>query len=224
MDNNTTTAYGWITISLLVLAIILLLATPFGEMIGEGAKRNVEEIGNTAEIVLENIKQEDIFGHNRNYTYYTQSNIDALGDKAVTIGYNDPLYVVGLYSDDKSEVIISRNGEHGDGIPVAECFADNTTLTSAILREGVMSVSNGAFRGCENLSDLFLPDGLVYIGYDAFNGTAIESIVIPDTVETIGSRAFANCPNLKSIRFLGKVKPVGFYESDYPGIDISFKN
>lgn len=41
------------------------------------------------------------------------------------------------------------------------------------------------------------------IGKDAFSHSDIESVVIPETVETIGKYAFNDCTQLKSIKFTG---------------------
>lgn len=48
---------------------------------------------------------------------------------------------------------------------------------------------------------LKLPANLTEIEREAFAGGAFECVVIPATVTSIGSRAFANCPNLKRIVF-----------------------
>ena len=218
---DTTNSYAWIVVCLLTLAIIILLAFPFAQNIGESAKGSVATIGDNTAVVLENIKEEEFFGKTQGYPYYTRDNILALGDKAVMIGYNNELYVVGIYSDDKSEVIISANGKSSNGIMRAGAFLENTTIESLIIRSGA-NVSDQAFKGCINLTDVYLPSGLRYIGHEAFRGTQISSITIPKTVETIGSNAFKDCPNLKTIKFKGKYAPSGFYEIDYPGVTITF--
>ena len=219
---ETTNTYGWTTISILVIAIIMLLAMPFAGEIRKSITSNVHGIQSKADVILDNIKEEDFFGKNKNYTYYTSDNIVALGDRAATIGYNDPLYVIGLYSEDFSEVIVSRNGNQSDGVMIANSFLNNESLESAIIKVGVLNVSNGAFEGCSHLNSVFLPDGLLYIGYNAFAGTALTSITIPDTVTTIEYGAFYNCNNLETIIFEGDKRPAGFYESDYPGVTIIY--
>lgn len=219
---ETTNSYAWIVISLLVLSIIILLAAPFGEVIQKAVESNVEVVGDKTDIVLENIKVEGGFGANKHYTYYTQDNLDALGDRAVVLGHTGPLYVVGIYSNDFSEVIISRNGKKSDGIMKGNTFKDNVKLTSAIIKPGVMNVPGGAFENCSNLTDVYLPEGLRYIGYKSFYGTSITSITIPSSVETIEAYAFSNCPNLKEIIFSGRKRPTGFYEDDYPGITVTY--
>ena len=49
------------------------------------------------------------------------------------------------------------------------------------------------------LSTLELPDSLTEIGAEAFTGVAAEVVIIPASCTSIGSRAFADCKNLKYI-------------------------
>ena len=67
------------------------------------------------------------------------------------------------------------------------------TLTNTLL--GV-----GAFRECNNLTSINIPDGVTKIGTDAFRDcTSLTSITIPNSVTEIASNAFNGCSNLTSI-------------------------
>lgn len=46
---------------------------------------------------------------------------------------------------------------------------------------------------------IFIPEGVKTIEEDAFNGIGATSVSIPDSVETISSRAFASCPSLSDV-------------------------
>ena len=48
-------------------------------------------------------------------------------------------------------------------------------------------------------ADLVLPAGLTEIEEEAFAGCTAEVIYLPDTIQVIGKRAFADCPNLRQI-------------------------
>lgn len=50
-----------------------------------------------------------------------------------------------------------------------------------------------------NLSQIIIPEGVTHIGYQAFYLTAIVSIVIPDSVKTMGSGTFSSCRNLLDV-------------------------
>lgn len=56
--------------------------------------------------------------------------------------------------------------------------------------------------GTEMHTILVLPAYLKSVEPEAFRGIAAETVYIPASVEHIGSKAFADCPNLKKIVFV----------------------
>lgn len=64
----------------------------------------------------------------------------------------------------------------------------------------VTKIGESAFKGCENLSSINIPDWVTEIGNFAFDGcTSLTSVEIPEKVNKIGKRAFSCCTNLKEI-------------------------
>lgn len=63
----------------------------------------------------------------------------------------------------------------------------------------IVSISDGAFKGHSELTTLDLSEAtnLEYIGDNAFEGTGISSVILPDSVTYLGTEAFKDCPNLK---------------------------
>lgn len=64
---------------------------------------------------------------------------------------------------------------------------------------GVKYIPEKCFNGCRNLHGVILPDSLEEIEDQAFCGCQLETLTIPDSVTTIGSEAFFNNTNLKTI-------------------------
>lgn len=62
-----------------------------------------------------------------------------------------------------------------------------------------ISLSKYALGGCESLKDFGFVNFVSDIGECAFNKTGAESIVLPNSVESIGDEAFSNCGNLKVV-------------------------
>lgn len=73
----------------------------------------------------------------------------------------------------------------------------------------VTSLEKSAFENCENLASIELPAGLASIGEDVIGGSKITSVIIPNSVTTINSSAFATASNLTSIYYSGSVEDDG---------------
>jgi hypothetical protein len=79
-------------------------------------------------------------------------------------------------------------------------FRNCTSLESAVLCEGVESISGYMFTGCTSLASITMPDSLKTVGYEAFwNCKAITSLKVGRNVTRIDSWAFEGCSNMRSI-------------------------
>lgn len=99
--------------------------------------------------------------------------------------------------------------EH-DGLPVVgigdNAFRQCNGLDSIILPDTIVSIGNNAFENCSRLAAFKIPDGVKSIGEKAFSGCAeITEITMPDTLEKLGDLAFYGCEKVKSVTapFLG---------------------
>ncbi len=66
-----------------------------------------------------------------------------------------------------------------------------------------------AFAGKLELGAVELPNTLTEIGAQAFSGTTITKMSIPDNVKTIGSDAFYNCKYLQTVYLSKNLESVG---------------
>lgn len=103
-----------------------------------------------------------------------------------------------------------------NGVLEENAFEGNTTITEAVIPEGVTTIGSNAFKGCTNLKKVTIPNNVTTIGREAFYGCeALTSIEIPDTVTKIALGAFNGCSSLQSIKIPNKVKIIDgktFYE------------
>lgn len=74
-----------------------------------------------------------------------------------------------------------------------ECaFRNCTQLTKVILAKNLESIPVEAFSSCTSLADVTWPQNLKAISYYAFYEAPIATLQLPETVTTIGSKAFSN--------------------------------
>lgn len=71
-------------------------------------------------------------------------------------------------------------------------YAGNTNIKKIIIQKGVTEIPDGAFQGCWALEEVQFPEGLKRIGAKAFNGTILQIVTLPSTLEYIGDEAFLN--------------------------------
>ena len=98
----------------------------------------------------------------------------------------------------------------------------STNVSSVFIPATVTSIGNGAFSYCRFLATVTFAEGsqLKSIGASAFFGSEYEhpiftEIKIPASVETIGSRAFYGCRNLKKITLPSALKTLSLNTFTY---------
>ena len=84
---------------------------------------------------------------------------------------------------------------------------NKASLSSLIINPGSgVVIEEGTFQGCNNLGDITLPEDIAEIGANAFSGTALRNITVPNGI--IGASAFAGC-NLDNIIIGAGVESIG---------------
>lgn len=76
-------------------------------------------------------------------------------------------------------------------------------LKSLELDHRVTSIGEYAFFNCSDLTSVKFSDALETIGEGAFYQTDLNSVVLPEWLQSIGQSAFALCKNLESV-YIGK--------------------
>ena len=94
-------------------------------------------------------------------------------------------------------------------------FYRREEITRVILKDGITSISSGAFADCVNLEEAYLPDSIIAIGDYAFHDCyTLTYITIPSSIADIGKYAFNQCRGLieVSCRYNGKSNSKGIIE------------
>ncbi len=101
-----------------------------------------------------------------------------------------------------SEKIIFAEGTVN--IPV-DCLSGASYLKEIVLPDTVKTIGQKAFYFTTSLRSIKLNDGLEDIGSEAFMGSGIRTIEVPESVTGIGSKTFSACKNLKTVDIKGKI-------------------
>lgn len=75
---------------------------------------------------------------------------------------------------------------------------------------GLTQVEQYAFYGV-SIETIVLPNTIKTIGENAFSNSGIRSIVIPEGIETIGNNAFKECMSLADIRLPNSLLNIGYF-------------
>ncbi|MCL2086426.1 MAG: leucine-rich repeat protein [Oscillospiraceae bacterium] len=88
-------------------------------------------------------------------------------------------------------------------------FSYCTGLTSVTIGNSVTSIGDFAFEECRGLISVTLGNSVESIGDYAFYRLELTEIIIPDSVITIGERAFSFCTELTEIIIPNRVTSIG---------------
>lgn len=92
--------------------------------------------------------------------------------------------------------------EDGETVTITEYSGTDTevVIPGTLGGKNVTSIGDNAFYGCELLTSITIPNGVITIGALAFEDCkSLTSVIIPDSVTTIGDRAFSGCKSLPSV-------------------------
>lgn len=92
-------------------------------------------------------------------------------------------------------------------------FSGCSNITSVDFSTNLKEIGDNAFADCASLTQITTNRTVTFptvnvIGSQAFYGTAINTLIIPDTVTTIGKGAFASCKDLTEVYIGDKVTDI----------------
>ena len=116
--------------------------------------------------------------------------------------HNDELggAVITKYNGTDADVTIPDTLNDEPVVAIGEdAFRECETITNVVIPEGVTELQRCAFLGCRNLASVAMPSTLTTVGDGSFMGAAFTEIALPDNITYLGSNAFKNCASLKSV-------------------------
>lgn len=91
-------------------------------------------------------------------------------------------------------------------------FKHCNNVTNIVLPNSITSIGDWAFNYCSSLTNINIPDSVTYIGMYAFSDcVSLTSISIPESVTVINEGVFSNCKSLETINTHDKLTSIGDY-------------
>ena len=143
-----------------------------------------------------------------NFDIYNRTNTFSPDVNGLRYGFTneirtDAYGITKVVSEDGTEVVLGSIVENGvvrRGVAGTE---ENTTITKAVVGEGITTLYDRTFRRFYALEEVELPNTLTTIGATGSgvfqSCTALKSIVIPESVTVLGKGTFQECSSLESI-------------------------
>ena len=130
--------------------------------------------------------------------------IEVANADGVTIYYN--------FINNNTELAVSYRGTSYS--QYSNEYSGNVVIPENVTYNGnnysVTSIGEYAFRNCNGLTSINIPNSVTSIGKYAFSGcSGLTSITIPNSVTSIGESAFSNCRGLTSITIGNSVTSIG---------------
>ena len=102
-------------------------------------------------------------------------------------------------TDDEISYCLSPDQKSYIVIGVKSCKYGVIVIPNEVDGLKVVRVAENAFKNSDDIDTIILPDTLEEISANAFLGSSIRRIYIPDSVKVIGEYAFSECKNLESV-------------------------
>ena len=109
---------------------------------------------------------------------------------------------------EKTCMVGDEKGEHVHSFPTD--YNGGITIPSTANGYKVTRIGSWAFNWCGGLTSVNIPETVTSIGYQAFIGTSIREIDLPNSLERIEDFAFQCCYNLISIFIPKNVTSIGY--------------
>ena len=113
-----------------------------------------------------------------------------------TVSFSEMLSDYTYHTDSGDSTQNALSSYAFDGCVALESITFSSPVSAAV------SWGSYVFRNCVSLKEISFPAGLTTVPMYAFQGAGLEEVVLPTHIRTASNYAFAEMPNLKSVKIL----------------------
>ena len=102
---------------------------------------------------------------------------------------------------DSGTLTVSGSGamyNHLAGSQAQPWYSQRSLIKSVIIGRGVTHIGSYTFIGCRNLYDAIIPDTVTSVGSSAFASSGLQLVKVPASVTQIGQDAFGSSPQRRA--------------------------
>ena len=120
------------------------------------------------------------------------------------------LYIDNCLISAKTSLSGAYNIKEGTRVIAGQAFKSCESLTAIHIPNSVVGIGNAAFSSCSALTSITIPSHVTSIKeYTFYKCHALQNISIPSTITSIGERAFYECNALSELTIPATVKSMG---------------
>ncbi len=140
--------------------------------------------------------EDDAFNSNKIEKIVIPENVENIGTGAFA---GNPLKSIKVSTKNKNYISINDIALTNKEKTVFLQYALCSSGTQYSVPEGIKTIGERAFYSANNLKNVSLPKTVTVIAFGAFNSSALEKVIIPDSVTKICGYAFGKCKNLQEV-------------------------
>ena len=131
--------------------------------------------------------------------------VKCIGDNAFAGCFETQYFILPNSLEKIEENAFSCSGVKSITIPegitsIEDLTFSSSDIASIVLPSSLTKIGSMAFKGCQDLNNIIVPEGVKVIEWSAFeNCKNLKSITLPSSITNIGRDAFAGCKSLEEI-------------------------